>query len=37
MKLIAARGQRDMRDIIPLTRRLGLAGATELAALVITV
>ena len=24
MKLIAARGQRDMRDIIPLTRRLGL-------------
>ena len=37
MQLIAARGQRDMRDIIPLARRLGLAGATELAALVITV
>jgi hypothetical protein len=30
MKLIAARGQRDMRDIIPLARRLGLASAEDL-------
>jgi hypothetical protein len=37
MKLIAARGQRDMRDIIPLARRLGLSKAEDLAALVCEV
>jgi hypothetical protein len=37
MKIIAARGQRDMRDIIPLARRLGLASAQELFRLVCDV
>lgn len=37
MKIIAARGQRDMRDIIPLARRLGLSEATDLVDLVISV
>lgn len=36
MKIVAARGQRDMRDIIPLARRLALSTAAELAELVIT-
>ena len=29
MKITAARGERDMRDIIPLARRLGLSKATD--------
>ena len=37
MKIVAARGERDMRDIIPLARRLGLSKATDLFELVITV
>ena len=37
MKLVAARGQRDMRDIIPLARRLGVTSAGDLAALVLDV
>ena len=37
MKIVAARGQRDMRDIVPLARRLGLSDATDLVELVITV
>lgn len=37
MKIIAARGQRDMRDIIPLARRLGLSTAADLVELVTTV
>jgi hypothetical protein len=34
---IVARGQRDMRDIVPLARRLGFSEATDLVELVITV
>jgi hypothetical protein len=34
MKTIAARGQRDMRDIVPLAHRLGITRAQELVALV---
>jgi hypothetical protein len=37
MKMVAARGERDMRDIIPLARRLGLSKATDLFELVMTV
>jgi len=37
MKIVAARGQRDMADIVPLARRLGLSHAIALAELVITV
>ena len=37
MKIVAARGQRDMRDIVPLARRLGLSEATHLVELVVTV
>lgn len=36
MKIVAARGQRDMRDIIPLARRLGVSTAEELVAMTIT-
>lgn len=34
MKLIAARGQRDMQDVLPLCRRLGLSKAEDIADLV---
>jgi hypothetical protein len=34
MKIIAARGHRDMRDIIPLAQRLGLASPEDLFQLV---
>ncbi|MGB7964460.1 MAG: hypothetical protein WCF12_16075, partial [Propionicimonas sp.] len=37
MKIVAARGQRDMRDIIPLAQRLGVSEATDLVDLVIKV
>jgi hypothetical protein len=37
MKIVAARGRRDMRDIVPLARRLGLSEATDLVELVVTV
>jgi hypothetical protein len=37
MKIVARRGQRDMRDIIPLARRLGLSKAEDLSQLVCDV
>lgn len=35
MKIVAARGERDMRDIVPLARRLGLQREQELLAVVL--
>jgi hypothetical protein len=37
MKIVARRGQRDMRDIIPLARRLGRSKAEDLSQLVCDV
>lgn len=37
MKIVAARGRRDMRDVVALARRLGVSAATDLVKLVVSV